>query len=207
MQQVNITYLGHACFLLEANGYRTVIDPYHHGMIPGLPDLELEAEAVYCSHQHDDHNFVTAVSLRPTKQAAPYTVKTIVVPHDDAEGTKRGMNTVHVFDFGGLRVAHMGDIGRPLTSEEAEALSDVDCILIPVGGYYTVDAAAAKTITEQTRSKVIIPMHYRTESIGFPAIAGMEEFTGLFPDVRHGTETFTLTRDTPKGVLVLHYKD
>lgn len=207
MNQVNITYLGHACFLLEAERYRIVIDPYHHGMVPGLPDLQVEAEAVYCSHQHDDHNFVAAVSLRETDAAAPYTLKELVVPHDDAEGAKRGMNTIRVFDFGGLRVAHMGDLGRTLTEKEAGALGNVDCMLIPVGGFYTIDAAAAKTVTEQVKPRVIVPMHFRTEKTGFPVIAGLEDFTKLFPTVCHGANTFTLTKDTPKGILVLHYKD
>ena len=73
MSAVKLTYLGHACFCLEAEGFRTVLDPYHDGMIPGLPPLRVEAEAVFCSHQHDDHNYLPAVTLTERKQKAPYT--------------------------------------------------------------------------------------------------------------------------------------
>lgn len=207
MTQINITYLGHACFMLEADGYRTVIDPYRHGMVPGLPDLYVEAEAVYCSHSHDDHNFTDAVALQKTEGRIPYTVQELVVPHDDANGTKRGMNTIRLFDFRSLKVAHMGDIGRILTQAEADVLQNVDCLLIPVGGYYTIDATTAKAVIEQVCPRVAIPMHFRTDSTGFPLIAKLEDFTGLFSNVSHGSNSFTLTKDTPSGILVLHYND
>ena len=89
VDSVKIIYLGHACFMLEAGGYRTVIDPYRHGMVPGLPDLQVEAEAVYCSHEHDDHNFLQAVSLQTTALSAPYAVKPYPFPmmmHREASG-------------------------------------------------------------------------------------------------------------------------
>ena len=108
MSAVKLTYLGHACFCLEAEGFRTVLDPYHDGMIPGLPPLRVEAEAVFCSHQHDDHNYLPAVTLTERKQKAPYTVTELEVPHDDQGGRLRGMNTVRCFQFPGLRVVHLG---------------------------------------------------------------------------------------------------
>ena len=80
MSAVKLTYLGHACFCLEAEGFRTVLDPYHDGMIPGLPPLRVEAEAVFCSHQHDDHNYLPAVTLTGRGQEPPYTVTELEVP-------------------------------------------------------------------------------------------------------------------------------
>lgn len=204
MKSVNITYLGHACFCLEADGYRTVIDPYVEGFPAGLPPLKVEAEAVYCSHQHDDHNYVKAVALQKTTVPAPYTVEEFVTPHDDQGGKLRGMNTVRIFDFGGIRVAHMGDVGRPLTEDEAAKLYGVDCLLIPVGGYYTIDAAQAKAMADQVRPRVLIPMHYRTEQSGFPEIALLEEFTKLYPQVNQGGSSLILDGNTPQQVLVLH---
>lgn len=203
MDQVNITYLGHSCFCLEANGYRTVIDPYIDGMVPGLPPLRVEAEAVYCSHQHDDHNYVQAVRREETTLPAPYTVEEWITPHDAEGGKRRGMNTVRIFHFGQLRIAHLGDIGRPLTAGEREKLLGVDCLLIPVGGYYTIDARQAKEMAEEIGPKVIIPMHYRTASGGFPEIALLDQFTKLYPQVRQGGSTLVLTRRTPAQVLVL----
>lgn len=89
MKQVSITYNGHACFTLEAEGYRTVLDPYADGMVDGLPPLKLEAEAVLCSHSHGDHNYVQAVKLRQTGQPAPYVLTRLDTAHDDRGGSLR----------------------------------------------------------------------------------------------------------------------
>lgn len=203
MERITITYLGHACFCLTCQGYRTVVDPYIDGMVPGLPPLRVEAEAVYCSHQHEDHNYVGAVTIREAAIPAPYTVEEFITPHDGESGRLRGMNTVRIFRFGALRVAHMGDVGRPLTDEEVKKLKGVDCLLLPVGGYYTIDAREAKTMAERIQPRVLIPMHYRTRTTGFPEIAPLEDFTGLYPHVEYGGSSLELTTETPEQVLVL----
>lgn len=203
MGQVRITYYGHACFMLEYNGYRVVLDPYANGSVPGLGDLQMEAEAVYCSHGHGDHNYAEAVALQKTDASAPYTLEELTVPHDDVGGAKRGMNTVRIFRFGDLRVAHMGDIGRVLTQEEIERLFKVDCVLLPVGGFFTVDAAQAKTIVEQIKPKVTVPMHYRMEGMGYPVIGTLQDFLEQFSDVHYGDSSLTLTADRAEGIYVL----
>lgn len=206
MDSVTIIYLGHACFMLEAGGYRTMIDPYRHGMVPGLPDLQVEAEAVYCSHEHDDHSFVQAVSLKESPVPAPYAVEAITVDHDDARGSKRGMNKIHIFDFGGLCLAHMGDIGRPLTASEAERLRGLDALLIPVGGFYTIDSEQAYEMVSQLKPRVTIPMHYRTDTTGFPVIAHLRDFTGRFDSVIYGTHSLVLTKETKTQIHILQHQ-
>lgn len=206
VDSVTIKYLGHACFTLEAGGYRTVIDPYCHGMVPGLPDLHVEAEAVYCSHGHDDHSFVQAVALGEAAAPTPYKVEIITVPHDNADGTKRGMNKIHLFDFDGLRVAHMGDIGRALTAAEQEKLFGLDALLLPVGGFYTIDAAQACEMVQQLKPRVTIPMHYRTDCTGFAQIAHLQDFTERFDSVVYGENSLTITKETKEQIHVLKYK-
>lgn len=127
------------------------------------------------------------------------------MPHDDAEGAKRGRNTVRIFTFGSLRVAHMGDIGRVLTEEEAEVLRGVDCMLLPVGGFFTVGAAEAKTIVEQTSPRVVIPMHYSGRGYGFEQIASYRDFTALMAeeDLHYGGAEFTLDADTPGQIRIM----
>ena len=203
---VKITTLGHACFMLEAEGYRTVIDPYAHGMIPGLPELHVVADAVYCSHDHGDHNFREAVGLFAAEKPVPYTVSEYTTPHDDQGGTLRGMNTVRIFDFGGQRLAHMGDIGCFPDEALAAALKGVDCMLIPVGGFYTVNAQTAYQIVRAADPRVCIPMHYSTENTGFDNIAQVEDFTKLVGKVNTADNTFVLTPDTEKQTIVLNYK-
>ena len=203
MEKITLHYLGHACFRLDFGQWRTVLDPYHDGMVPGLPPLHAEAEEVLCSHQHDDHNFTQAVHLSHVRGFAPYEMTTLTVPHDGDGGRLRGMNTIRIFRYGGLRVAHLGDLGRPLTAEETEALSGLDCMLLPVGGYYTIDAQAAKAVVDVTRPRVIIPMHYRRGDVGFSEIGELSDFTDRFAEVRYEYSPLGLSRDTPRGVVVL----
>lgn len=203
MPDVKITYLGHACFCLEAEGYRTVLDPYEDNNVPGMPPLRVEAEAVFCSHGHGDHNAVHNVHLVPAPKAAPYTLTTLKTPHDHHEGTKRGMNLIHILNFDGIRVAHLGDLGRPLTEAEQTALQGVDCLLAPVGGFFTVCAAETAEICKQIQPRVMIPMHFRGESGGYPVIAPVSDFLALCGSHQTCGKTFTLTKDTEKQVLVM----
>lgn len=203
MESITLHYFGHACFRLDFGQWRTVLDPYHDGMVPGLPPLELEAEEVLCSHPHDDHNFVQAVHLSHVRGFAPYEMSTLTVPHDGENGRRRGMNTIRIFRYGGLRLAHLGDLGRPLTVAETEALTGLDCMLLPVGGYYTIDAQAAKAVVDVTHPRVVIPMHYRRGKMGFAEIAELSDFTDRFSGVRYEEGPLELTKGTPRGVIVL----
>ena len=200
--EVKITYHGHACFTLEHQGVRAVIDPYAWGMVPGAEDLHLQAEAVYCSHDHGDHNFTQAVQLKYAP-SLPWTVQEFTTPHDDCGGAKRGMNTVRIFDCGGIRVAHLGDIGCFPDEELAKALEGIDCMLIPVGGYYTIGCQTAYQIIRETNPLVAIPMHYRTDDTGFDEISHIDDFIRLYPFVKTCEGPFELEDDTGRQILIM----
>ena len=206
MKQVKITYHGHACFALEYSGYKVVLDPYKDGMVAGLPNLQLEANAVYGSHGHADHNWFSAVTIENASQPVPYTLTELETPHDPAGGTLRGMNTVRIFDFDGLKVAHLGDLGDYPKGEVLAALHNVDCVLIPVGGTYTIDPEMARKVVEAVNPRVCVPMHYRTDSAGLPVLDHLESFTSLYSDVQECENFFLLTEENPKQILVIHYK-
>lgn len=206
LDKVKITYIGHSCFCLEYEGQRVVLDPYSDGSVPGLSNVRLEAEYVYCSHHHGDHGFEDGVELHSVGLPA-FTVEELETDHDNEGGTKRGKNTVHIFRFGAIRVAHLGDLGRLPTEEEAERLAGLDCLMIPVGGFFTIDAATAKQIVDMLEPQVVIPMHYRSEAGGFDVIAPLEDFTGLFLEVNRTGSSFELTEDAPRQVLVMEQKN
>lgn len=203
---VNITYHGHACFALESQGYRVVIDPYKDGMVDGLPALHLEANAVYGSHGHADHNWFDAVTVQETAQTVPYALSEFETPHDDQGGKLRGMNMVRIFAFGGLRVAHLGDLGDFPEANVLAALKGVDCLLIPVGGFYTIDPTMAKKVVEAIAPRVCVPMHYRTDSAGFGVLAHISDFTKYYPEIQECDNSFLLTEETPNQILVINYK-
>lgn len=200
---MTITWLGHSCFVLESGGFRILLDPYK--CVRGFPDVTAEADAVYCSHGHFDHAYTDGVTLT-TGKANPFTVREVPTFHDNQNGSLRGENMVRVFSAQGLTVAHLGDLGHPLTQRQAAAIGQCDALLLPVGGTYTIDAAAAKTVAEQLSPRVIIPMHYRQGDKGFLELDTIDPFLSLFPAEqvrRYPVSRLELGADTPAQVAVL----
>ena len=179
---MKITWLGHSCFAVESQGYRIVLDPYKDGSVPGLAPVRVEADQVLCSHGHDDHCGTEGVSLRQGG-SSPFTVETIGSWHDDKSGAKRGPNTIHSLSDGQCRVAHLGDLGCDLTPEQKEKLRNLTALLVPVGGFFTINAAQAKKLAEEIAPTVVIPMHYRGKGFGYPVIGEVDKFTKLCDDV------------------------
>ena len=202
---MKITWLGHACFCVESGGYRIVLDPYG-GDVRGYARLRAEADEVLCSHEHYDHNCRKAVKL-VRGVPSPFTVETLATCHDDQGGALRGPNTVHILRAEGQTVVHLGDLGHLLTPAQAGALRGCDVLLIPVGGTYTGDAAAARQVADQVQPRITVPMHYRRGPIGFENIGTLEEFLALFPAEQvHLLEENGFDPAAWTGVVVPTYK-
>ncbi len=204
---VQITWRGHACFQLTYEDYSIVIDPYKDGSVAGLAPLRLRANQVLCSHGHDDHNYCAAVRIVGASAPSPFSVTRIATFHDDAQGEKRGQNTIHLFEVGGMRIAHFGDLGCELTSEQAAALSGLDAAMIPVGGYYTIDARQAQALVRAISPKVVLPMHYRGEKMGLDVLGTLEEFTrGMDNVIYYADNTLLLHPGIEPQTAILRYK-
>ncbi|MBQ9484881.1 MBL fold metallo-hydrolase [Candidatus Saccharibacteria bacterium] len=172
---MKIEYLGHSCFRLNEE---IVIDPYKDGSVPGLKPLRISSKRVICSHEHADHSGRECVEILPGE--CSFDVKEVPSFHDDRGGALRGPNTIFVItSTSGEKIVHLGDLGHYPNGEQLAAISDADYLLIPVGGYYTIDAEVAVRICEACRPKCIIPMHYRTVSSGYPELAAVDEFLKL----------------------------
>ena len=183
--ELSVTYLGHSCFLLDFDGYRIVLDPYADGSVPGLGPVRETADAVYCSHGHSDHSAAENVTLTGRGAPADFSVEELETDHDDAGGALRGKNTVRRFRFGPISAVHLGDLGRALTEAEAARLERPDLLLIPVGGFFTINAAQAKQIVDALGPRVTVLMHYRTPKSGYPVIASLKKVEAVFGAVRH----------------------
>jgi L-ascorbate metabolism protein UlaG (beta-lactamase superfamily) len=182
---MKIKWLAHAAFLITADsGTRIVTDPYEtsNGLKHG--EIKEAADIVTVSHAHGDHNNAAAVKGNPqvldkaeVKGIKDKSIKIKAVPtaHDDAGGSQRGPNIIFYFEVDGVNVCHCGDLGHLLTDAQVKAIGKVDVLMVPVGGSFTVDAAAATKVCEQLKPKIILPMHYKTEKIGLP-ISGVDDF-------------------------------
>jgi L-ascorbate metabolism protein UlaG (beta-lactamase superfamily) len=184
-----LRYLGHAAFELELkDGRRIVFDPYESGSYNGAlgyGPITGDHDIAVVSHEHPDHYHKKIASKAGKVIKAPgmvdldgLRITSIETFHDDSEGKDRGRNLVSIVEAEGLKIAHLGDLGHRLTSAHVTALKGVDVMLIPVGGFFTIDAAAAKRIVEDFRPRIVVPMHYKTGKCGFP-IAPVDEFTML----------------------------
>ena len=199
---MKLIWNGHSCYTVETESGTVVLDPYEDNYVPGLAPLQLQADCVYCSHQHADHGASQKVTL--TGAPCHVTVETIDTFHDPEQGALRGTNTIHILSAEGMRVAHLGDLGCTLTPEQKEKLQGLDALLIPVGGFYTIDAHEAKALVDELKPRVVIPMHYRGDGFGFDVIDEVRTFTSLCDHVVYAPENYLeLTSETPEQICVL----
>lgn len=222
-----LTWHGQSCFLLEsAGGTRVVMDPIP-GTIGYTPPTDLKADVVTVSHEHPDHNNVALVQGKPrilrgltadkkgwvkiNEKAGDVAIRSVGVYHDEQKGAKRGLNTVFVFEVGGVRVAHLGDLGHLLGDDQVSAIGAVDVVLVPVGGFFTIDARQATRVIDQLRPRlIVIPMHYKTDVLTIKELATVDAFLAGKPNVRRekgNTISVTGVKSRPSAeVVVLSYE-
>jgi len=182
---MKIKFLGHAAFLIETDdGVKIITDPYKPGCFDGgikYQPITEEADIVTISHEHDDHN-CTDIQGEPVfvRGAVKKNVKGIEITgvdvfHDESGGSERGANTIFKMTVDGMRIVHLGDLGHPLSDEDAKQIGAVDILFVPVGGYFTIDAQVAEDTASKLNPRVVIPMHFKTEKCGFP-IASVDDY-------------------------------
>lgn len=203
---IEIRWLGHSCFRVQCGDYAIVLDPFEPGSVPGLAPVSETADQVLCSHDHHDHGYRRAVTLSEEKKESPFTVTALPSFHDDKEGELRGKNIIHLMKAEGLRIAHFGDVGCMPAPEILEQLKGLDAAMIPVGGHYTVDPAGAKAIVDAIEPRVVIPMHYRSDTFGFDVIGPVEDYLDLCGRwVRYDSDTISITPGMTRHTAVLTY--
>ena len=180
---MNVKWLGHASFLVTSEkGVKIITDPYSTGGGIDYGRIEEVADIVTVSHKHGDHDNVAAVKGKPevvstvgSKRIKGVDFKGIPSYHDEAAGRQRGPNVIFCFTLDEMRICHLGDLGHQLDASQIAEIGEVDILLLPVGGVYTIDAKGATKVCEKLNPKVVIPMHYKTAKCGYP-IAGVDDF-------------------------------
>ena len=202
---MKLIWNGHSCFTVDTAQGCVVLDPYQDGSVPGYSPLHLTADLVLCSHEHRDHGAREVVALTGHRPALQ--VEALPTFHDPEQGALRGSNTIHILSAEGMRLAHLGDLGCGLSPEQMDRLRGLDALLIPVGGFYTIDAAQAQALVQALAPRVVVPMHYRSPAFGYEVIAPVEDFLALRHDVvRYPSNTLELQADTPAQTALLTYQ-
>jgi len=209
---MRVKYLAHASFLLETNsGVRIITDPYESGGFGGdvrYKPIHEHCDIVLISHEHADHNYTQNITgnpaiVRESATASGISFKAILSYHDDTNGSQRGKNTIFVFTADGVTFCHLGDLGHLLTEKHKSQIGKVDVLFIPVGGVFTIDAEGATQVMNTLEPKLVIPMHYKTSSIGFP-LAEVSEFTKDKPRVKElGTSVAEIILPSEQEIWVL----
>lgn len=185
---MRIRWLGHACFLLTgAEGLRLVTDPFDPQI--GYPAPKVVADIVTVSHEHFDHNATDQVQGQPVVVRGPekhethgLEIRGVATFHDNQGGRQRGQNTVFCWVMDGVRVCHLGDLGHLLTPAQVAEIGPQDILMVPVGGFFTIDAVQARQVVEAVTPGIVLPMHYKTPVLPaqqFP-IQGVEDFSRHF---------------------------
>lgn len=167
---MELSWIGHACFRLKNRETTVLLDPF--GAQTGYSTRTLgEADVVTVSHDHAAHNNVGAIGGRPRVIVGPgeYEVAGVLITgvrtyHDAKQGAERGKNTAYVIEMDEVRICHLGDLGHVPTPDQAEELNGAEVLLIPVGGNSTIDAEAAAEVISLLEPRIVVPMHYQTES-------------------------------------------
>jgi L-ascorbate metabolism protein UlaG (beta-lactamase superfamily) len=195
---MTISWFGQACFRIEAKEGSLLIDPFAKEI--GLKPPRINDDVVLVTHQHMDHNNIegapetTFVIQNPGEyENHGIAIRGIQTFHDNKEGAERGLNTVYTIKAEEMTVCHLGDLGHTLSDQQIEDIGDVDILMIPVGGTYTIDAKTAVEVISQIEPKIVIPMHYKVPGLEVP-LDGPEKFVkelGLTPEK---LETFKIQK-------------
>jgi L-ascorbate metabolism protein UlaG (beta-lactamase superfamily) len=183
---MKIKWYGHAAFLITSDqGTKIIIDPYEPGAFGGqlsYGEIKDQVDIVLTSHDHADHNYTKDLPGTPqivkgsgSKTAKGISIKGISTYHDPSKGSERGANTIFTLKIDNLQLCHLGDLGHLLSDKELAEIGPVDILLIPVGGFFTIDPKEATRVAEQIKPKILIPMHFKTAKCGFP-IAPLEDY-------------------------------
>ena len=190
MEGLEITWIGHSCFEIEYSELRILIDPFtpewfDYARPKGKYDF------VFSSHKAKDHYFFEGIEadfyllasgaketffqksrsgnqllegrIAKSFGTGTFTFWTVPSYHDDQKGAAEGVNGILCFDFDGIKVVHLGDLGHILEKDHLKKIGAVDVLMIPIDGYFTIDMDTAKKIINQVDPKIIFPMHYKTE--------------------------------------------
>ncbi len=211
-----IKWFGQSCFMITSESSVTIItDPF--GKLPyHLPDVQ--PDIVTVSHEHVDHNNTKglkgsfALFNKPVEtELQGIKIRGVETCHDNAGGRKRGKNIVFTLTVDGITICHLGDLGHILTEDQIKEIGEVDILLLPVGGRFTIGASDAATVKAQLHPAITIPMHYRTKAMG-PfglLLSKVNTFMEITTDPKIELEELSVSKDSlaeKSGVVMLAYQ-
>lgn len=174
-EKITIKYLGHAFFKVQVNDKIVTFDPVDPKTGYTF-DEKIDTNLSCISHNHYDHSYTDVLNIIPRDDFNESNVRVVPSFHDDKVGMLRGTNDINIVDIDGFKVCHLGDLGHELTDDLIEEIGEVDILFIPVGGVYTIDGQSAVKEIDKIKTKIVIPMHFKTDKLTFD-LDSEENFT------------------------------
>ncbi|MDO9537128.1 MAG: MBL fold metallo-hydrolase [Thermoplasmata archaeon] len=203
-----IRWHGHSCFEIGNEDEVTLVTDPHDGKSIGIKPPVVAANVVLMSHDHFDHNcerIVQGLDKKSVTKAGNHNIRGIPILgiaswHDEEEGKKRGQNIIFKFEIDGIKFCHLGDLGQILDDAQISKIGEIDILFIPVGGTFTLDAAAAWKVVKMLKPRVIVPMHFRIGglSLSIASVDGFLEKAKSDLVVRVGNEVEMTKEDLPE---------
>ncbi|KKP86682.1 MAG: Zn-dependent hydrolase of the beta-lactamase fold protein [Candidatus Roizmanbacteria bacterium GW2011_GWA2_35_8] len=209
---MEIKYLGHSSFLIKTKSAKVVTDPYNPEMT-GIKFPKVEANIITVSHSHEDHNQAKLVGKPEAGETLvfdmPGEFERLGVRifgfrsfHDNKSGAERGENILYKIEAEGISVLHCGDLGLVPDDSFIDSIGDVDILLVPTGGFYTIDSAGASELVKKIEPSIIIPMHYLDASFAKASAARQKNF-GQLESVEEFTKRFGIDKPVPLPKLTV----
>ena len=170
---MEISWYGLSCFKLSDRGAATVVtDPYDQPQA-GLGPLRLPADIVTLSSREQGQEALQAVQGKPYLITGPgeYEVGGVFVTGIQTGGHKDSddpHNTLYVFDFNSITVAHLGNVSRLPTKTEIEAMGTVNVALVPIGSSRGFNPSRAAEVISMIEPNIVVPMHYDCPDCNIP---------------------------------------
>lgn len=178
---MEIIYIGHSCFLIKGKKVSIVIDPYDPEMT-GFKMPKQNCQILINTHQHGDHNFNKQVNHEKLiDSAGEYEINDVYLTgiqtfHDSEEGKDRGKNLIFQIEVDGFSILHLGDLGHELNEKIISKIGNIDVLMIPVGGKYTLDVSDASKVISSLEPHIVIPMHYQEEESKMKDLNKIDKF-------------------------------
>ena len=191
---MDIKYFGHASFFIRSKEAKLVTDPYNSSMI-GIKFPKTEGDIVTVSHHHKDHDDVSQIIADPLVIDMPgefekkgVRISGFLSYHDKQKGAERGENVLYKIEADDISILHCGDLGLVPDDSFIEGIGDVDVLMVPTGGFYTIDSAEAAELVKKIEPSIVIPMHYNDPKLNQDVVGKLTPVQDFMHKM--GIETF-----------------
>ena len=153
---MTISWYGEACFLLESGGVRVLIEPPQKES--GLNSPRLKSDILVYSKSRNSEGSPLDGSETGTfviDSPGEYEIKGINVL-----GIADEENTLYNIEIDGIKISHLGFLGKDLDDGKIALINDPDIVLVPIGNGSVLDAEKAMKLINKIEPSVAIPMLY-----------------------------------------------